>query len=53
MVDLFEEVDERLRSEHYLALARRYLPWIIGVLLVALAVALTVSEAVFQSSQMS
>jgi hypothetical protein len=40
VVDLFEEVDERLRSEHYLALARRYLPWIIGVLLVALAIAL-------------
>jgi hypothetical protein len=42
VVDLFEEVDEQLRSDHYLALARRYWPWIVGVLAVALAAALGV-----------
>jgi hypothetical protein len=40
VVDVFEEVDEQLRSDHYRVLARRYLPWVGGVLLIALAVAL-------------
>ncbi len=42
MVDVFEEVDEQIRSDHYKVLARRYLPWIGGVLGVALVVALGV-----------
>lgn len=42
MVDLFEEVDERLRSEHYRALAWRYLPWFAGLLAAALIAALGV-----------
>ncbi|HEX4199765.1 MAG TPA: tetratricopeptide repeat protein [Caulobacteraceae bacterium] len=42
MVDIFEEVDEQLRSDRLAVLARRYLPWIAGVLLLALAVALGV-----------
>ena len=42
MVDVFEEVDEQIRSDHYKGLARRYLPWIGGVLGVALLVALGV-----------
>lgn len=42
MVDLFEEVDEQMRSDHYKVLARRYLPWVGGVLLLALLVALGV-----------
>ena len=40
MVDIFEEVDEHLRSDRLGALARRYLPWIGGVLAIALAIAL-------------
>jgi hypothetical protein len=40
--DIFEEVDEQLRSDRLGALARRYLPWIGGVLVLALAVALGV-----------
>ncbi len=42
MVDIFEEVDEHLRSDRLGALARRYLPWIGGVLAAALVVALGV-----------
>lgn len=42
MVDVFEEVDEQFRSDHYKVLARRYLPWIGGVLALALIVALGV-----------
>lgn len=42
MVDVFEEVDEQIRSDHYKGLARRYLPWIGGVLGLALLVALGV-----------
>ena len=40
MVDIFEEVDEQLRSDRLAVLARRYLPWIGGVLALALAIAL-------------
>ena len=42
MVDIFEEVDEQLRSDRLGALARRYLPWIGGALALALAIALAV-----------
>ncbi len=42
MVDIFEEVDEQLRSDRLAVLARRYLPWIGGMLALALAVALAV-----------
>ncbi len=42
MVDVFEEVDEQLRSDQYRALALRYLPWLGGALALALAVALGV-----------
>jgi hypothetical protein len=42
VVDIFEEVDEQLRSDRLGALARRYLPWIGGVLALALIVALGV-----------
>ena len=40
MVDVFEEVEGELRSERYRELARRFLPWLIGLLVLALAVAL-------------
>jgi hypothetical protein len=40
VVDVFEEVDEQFRSDHYKVLARRYLPWIGGALVLALVVAL-------------
>ena len=42
MVDVFEEVEEQLRSDRYRTLALRYLPWAGGGLLAALAVALAV-----------
>ena len=42
MVDVFEEVEEHLRSDQYAVLARKYLPWVGGVLAVALAIALAV-----------
>ena len=42
MVDIFEEVDEHLRSDRLGALARRYLPWVIGVFTVGLVSALGV-----------
>ena len=31
MVDVFEEVEEQLRSDRYKSLARSWLPWVIGV----------------------
>ena len=37
MVDVFEEVEEQLRSDHYKALALKFLPWGAGVLAAALA----------------
>ena len=40
MVDIFEEVDEHLRSDRLGALARRYLPWVGGLMAIALVVAL-------------
>jgi hypothetical protein len=42
VVDIFEEVDEQLRSDRLAVLARRYLPWIGGLLVLALAIALAV-----------
>jgi len=42
VVDIFEEVDEHLRSDRLAVLARRYLPWVGGVLALALAIALGV-----------
>lgn len=40
MVDLFDEVEEQLRSDRYKTLALRALPWLIGVAVLALAIAL-------------
>lgn len=40
MVDLFEEVEEQLRSDRYKTLALRAAPWVAGALVLALAVAL-------------
>ena len=40
MVDLFDEVEEQLRSERYTSVAKRLAPWISGVLALALVVAL-------------
>jgi hypothetical protein len=42
VVDIFEEVDEQLRSDRLAVLARRYLPWVGGILALALAVALSI-----------
>jgi hypothetical protein len=42
VVDVFEEVEEQLRSDRYRTLALRYLPWVGGGLLAALAVSLGV-----------
>ncbi len=42
MVDLFEEVEEQLRSDRYKTLALKALPWIGGVLGAALVAALAV-----------
>jgi hypothetical protein len=36
LVDLFDEVDEQLRSERYVSLFRRLAPWVTGVLAVVL-----------------
>lgn len=36
MTDLFEEVEEQLRSDRYRALALKALPWVLGVLAAAL-----------------
>jgi len=38
VVDVFEEVEEQIRSDHYKALALKLLPWGIGVLVAALCV---------------
>jgi hypothetical protein len=40
VVDVFEEVEEQLRSDRYRTLALRYLPWVGGILLAALVIAL-------------
>jgi hypothetical protein len=42
LVDIFEEVDEHLRSDRLGAFARRYLPWVLGIFAVALIAALGV-----------
>jgi hypothetical protein len=42
VVDVFEEVDELVRSDHYKILARRYLPWVGAALVAALVAALAV-----------
>jgi hypothetical protein len=42
VADVFEEVEEQLRSERYKALALKLLPWLGGVLVVALVIALAV-----------
>lgn len=38
MVDVFEEVDERLRSDHYARLAQRVLPWALAFAAIVAAV---------------
>jgi len=38
VVDVFEEVEEQLRSDHYKALALKFFPWALGALVVALAI---------------
>ncbi|QUD88828.1 tetratricopeptide repeat protein [Phenylobacterium montanum] len=40
MVDVFEEVEEQLRSDRYRSLARTWVPWVLGGLGLALALAL-------------
>ena len=42
MTDLFDEVEEQLRSDRYRTLARKALPWILAVLAAALVVFLAV-----------
>ncbi|MFN3515010.1 MAG: tetratricopeptide repeat protein [Phenylobacterium sp.] len=42
MADVFEEVEEQIRSARYKALALRVLPWVAGALILALIVALGV-----------
>jgi hypothetical protein len=42
LTDLFEEVEEQLRSDRYRELARKALPWVLALVAVALAVALGV-----------
>jgi hypothetical protein len=42
LTDLFEEVEEQLRSDRYRALARRGLPWVLAIAAAALVIALGV-----------
>ena len=42
MSDVFDEVEDQLRSEQYLALAKRFLPWILGIIAAAMVIALGV-----------
>jgi hypothetical protein len=42
VVDVFEEVEEQLRAERYTSMTKRVLPWVIGALALALAVALSI-----------
>ena len=42
MTDVFEEVEEQLRADRYKTLALRALPWVLGALVIALAIALAV-----------
>jgi hypothetical protein len=39
VADVFEEVEEQLRSDQYLTAARRLLPWAIGLVVAGLAIA--------------
>ncbi|MDO9338000.1 MAG: tetratricopeptide repeat protein [Caulobacteraceae bacterium] len=38
MVDVFEEVEEQLRTERYLGLAKRALPWVLGLIVLVFIV---------------
>jgi hypothetical protein len=38
VVDVFEEVEEQLRTERYLNLAKRALPWVLGLIVVVFVV---------------
>ena len=49
MVDLFDEVEEQLRSDRYRTLALRVLPWVVGIALLALAA--TVGWSVWKNNQ--
>jgi hypothetical protein len=49
VADVFEEVEEQLRSDRYKALALKLLPWVLGALVLALVVSIGVY--VFESSQ--
>jgi hypothetical protein len=49
VADVFEEVEEQLRSDRYKALALKLLPWVLGALVLALAVSIGVY--LFESSQ--
>jgi hypothetical protein len=40
VTDLFEEVEEQLRSDRYRELARKFLPWMVGLAALALVVTL-------------
>jgi hypothetical protein len=42
VTDVFEEVEEQLRSDQYITLARRYLPWGIGILVAGILIAAAV-----------
>nr|QQZ49064.1 tetratricopeptide repeat protein [Phenylobacterium glaciei] len=42
MVDVFEEVEEQLRTDRYKALALKALPWVGSVLAAALVIALAI-----------
>lgn len=42
MVDVFEEVEEQIRSDRYRALAIKAMPWVLGIVGVALVLALTI-----------
>ena len=42
MADVFEEVEEQLRTERYRALALKALPWAAGTFVVAIAIAIAV-----------
>ena len=42
MTDLFEEVEEQLRSDRYRELARKALPWVLALIAGALVISLGV-----------
>lgn len=49
MVDLFDEVEEQLRSDRYKTLALKALPWILGI--TAIALAAVIGWGVWKSQQ--